>query len=128
MALIVNHRSWLRLHRCSADSLERLANTCEPAQFGRNYETIYDESYRKAGRLGSESFRPLLDVKAIGLIDLIRERLLGGSENEKAIRAELYNLNVYGKYGSFFVIGSYLDNPPLNRRRVFFQGACGYAP
>ena len=38
----------------------------------------------------------MLDVKAIGLIDLIRERLLGGSKNDKGIRAELYNLNVYG--------------------------------
>ena len=96
MALIVARRSWLRLHHCSTDSLEQLANACEPAKFGRNHENIYDDSYRKAGRLGSDSFRPLLDVKATGLIDLIRERLLGGSENNKAIRAELYNLNVYG--------------------------------
>ena len=39
----------------------------------------------------------MLDVKVVGLIDLIRERLLGGSKEDKMIRAELYNLNVYGK-------------------------------
>jgi hypothetical protein len=39
----------------------------------------------------------MLDVKAVGLIDLIRERLLRGANEEQAIRAELYNLNVYGR-------------------------------
>ena len=57
----------------------------------------------------------MIDVKAVGLIDLIRERLLGGSKEDQMIRAELYNLNVYGmKYSSF---GS---DRPSNRRRVFF--------
>jgi len=89
--------SWLKLHHCSNESLEHLANTCEPAGFGRNKENIYDESYRKAGRLSSEFFRPMLDIKAAGLINLIHERLLCGSKADKAIRAELYNLNVYGR-------------------------------
>ena len=75
-----------------------MANTCEPAGFGRKKENVYDESYRKAGRLGSDFFRPMLDVKAVRkLTDLIRERLLGGSKEDKGIRAELYNLNVYGR-------------------------------
>jgi hypothetical protein len=39
----------------------------------------------------------MLDVKAVGLVDLISERLLGASQRDKAIRPELYNLNVYGK-------------------------------
>lgn len=39
----------------------------------------------------------MLDVKAAGLIDLIHERLLCGSKEDKVIRAELYNLNVYGR-------------------------------
>ena len=39
----------------------------------------------------------MLDIKAVGLIDLIRERLLRGSKDDKVIRAELYNLNVYGR-------------------------------
>ena len=40
----------------------------------------------------------MLDVKAVRkLTDLIRERLLGGSKEDKGIRAELYNLNVYGR-------------------------------
>lgn len=67
-----------------------------------------------------------MDIKAIGLIDLIRERLLGGSEHEKAIRAELYNLNVYSKDTSSF--SSFSDNQSLSRQRVVFQGACRYAP
>ncbi|KAF8351737.1 hypothetical protein F5887DRAFT_1277540 [Amanita rubescens] len=82
---------WLKLHHCPNDSLEHLANTCEPACFGRNKENIYDESYRKAGKLSSDFFRPMLDVK-----------------EDKVIRAELYNLNVYGE-GSFFK--AHVDTP-----------------
>jgi hypothetical protein len=94
--------SWLKLDHCSNESLEHLANTCEPAGFGRNNENIYDESYRKAGKLSSDFFRPMLDVKGVGLIDLVLERLLRGSKENKVIRAELYNLNVYG--GEYFAI------------------------
>ncbi len=39
----------------------------------------------------------MLDVKGVGLIDLVSERLLRGSKEDKVIRAELYNLNVYGR-------------------------------
>ena len=87
----------MRLHRPSKSSLERLSNTCEPASFGRNKEDVYDESYRKARILASDYFRQILDVKAVGLVDLIPERLLGASQKDKAIHPELYNLNVYGK-------------------------------
>ena len=68
----------------------------------------------------------MLDVKAVGLIDLIRERLLRGSKTEQVIRAELYNLNVYGR--EYSAIDSDLYDRALNRRRVLFQGTCGYAP
>jgi len=35
----------------------------------------------------------MMDVKAVGLIDLIRERLLGGSKDQ-VIHTELYNLDL----------------------------------
>ncbi|KAF8335598.1 hypothetical protein F5887DRAFT_1063351 [Amanita rubescens] len=97
-----------RLESSISSPLPFCSGIIPPAGFGRNKENIYDESYRKAGRLGSEFFRPMLDVKAAGLIDLIHERLLCGSKEDKVIRAELYNLNVYGE-GSFFK--AHVDTP-----------------
>ncbi|KAM6502152.1 hypothetical protein JOM56_002129 [Amanita muscaria] len=99
----------LSLHRPSMSSLEHLVNTCGPASFGRGNENVYDESYRKAGKLSSDSFQPMLGMNTIlSVLDVIRDRLLGGSEENKSIRAELYNLNIYGE-GSFFK--AHVDTP-----------------
>ncbi|KAF8636165.1 hypothetical protein AX17_003737 [Amanita inopinata Kibby_2008] len=89
------------LHNVSTDCLKRLADACDPATFGVDHEDVYDESYRKAGKLGSDAFRPAFDPANLGLADSVRDRLLRGLQAQKPIRAELYNMNVYGK-GSFF--------------------------
>jgi len=78
-------------------SLEELVKHCEPATFGRGNENVYDESYRKAGKLSADAFRPMFDVGSIGLVDFINERWLCNSREEKTIYAELYNMNVYGE-------------------------------
>ncbi|KAF8636166.1 hypothetical protein AX17_003738 [Amanita inopinata Kibby_2008] len=89
------------LLNASTDSLNRLADACDPATFGVGHKDVYDESYRKAGKLGSEAFRPTFDPINLGLINVLRQRLLRGLQAQKPIRAELYNMNVYGE-GSFF--------------------------
>jgi hypothetical protein len=88
--------SWIDLHRPSNEAISNLVNACEPATFGFNGENVYDESYRKAGKLDCTSFRPMLDISKLNLIQIVRRGLSRGLEAQKPIRAELYNLNIYG--------------------------------
>ncbi|KAF8692602.1 hypothetical protein AX14_002451, partial [Amanita brunnescens Koide BX004] len=92
---------WINLCRPSNEAISNLVNACEPATFGFKGENVYDESYRRAGKLDCTSFRPLLDISKLNLIGIIRDGLSHGLEAQKPIRAELYNLNIYGE-GSFF--------------------------
>ncbi|KAK2459622.1 hypothetical protein APHAL10511_008377 [Amanita phalloides] len=100
----------LDLLHASDESLEHLAAACEPATFGLNRENVHDESYRKARKLGSEAFMPTLDLTNLGLINIVCDSLLRGtgSASHHLVRAELYNLNVYGK-DSFFM--PHVDTP-----------------
>ena len=79
-----------------------MADACEPATFGLNQEDVYDETYRKAGKLDSSNFALKFDPADLGLVDLIRTemleegRTLSDTKPELAhrVRAELYKLNV----------------------------------
>jgi hypothetical protein len=86
----------LNLFRPSPEALARLANACDPATFGINNQDTYDESYRKAGKLSAGEFCTGLDVVNSKLIKIVRDNLLRGMQARKPMRAELYNLNVYG--------------------------------
>ena len=57
-----------------------------------------DKSYRKAGKMDSECFASMLDPFHTDLIKIIRGYLLEGLNSTTGIKAELYKLNVYGKY------------------------------
>ncbi|KAF7789980.1 hypothetical protein EIP86_000928 [Pleurotus ostreatoroseus] len=92
----------------SERSLTSLAQICDPATFGRNDEDIFDESYRRAGKLDKSAFSVNLDLEKSGLMEIIRTDLLEGKKADKPIHAELYKLNVYGP-GSFFK--SHKDTP-----------------
>ncbi|KAM5533678.1 hypothetical protein V8D89_012645 [Ganoderma adspersum] len=83
------------------DALEALANACERAKFGRGEETVLDETYRKAGKMDSDNFMTGLDPEATGLCDAVRLGLLSAQDETRAVRAELYKLNVYGERGSY---------------------------
>lgn len=96
----VVHR--VELVSATEEELQRLADTCDPASFGRGAETVLDESYRKAGKLDITDFAINFDPVACGLLDTLRDILLEGYYGKEwGIRAELYKLNVYGP-GSFF--------------------------
>lgn len=77
--------------------LQELEETCDAATFGRNQETVLDETYRKAGKMDVENFVMRFDAERSGLIDVVRAGLLTGSCEKKGIDVELYKLNVYGK-------------------------------
>ena len=81
--------------------MEQLAQACEPASFGKNHENVLDETYRKAGKMDSESFSPMLDLSHTDLVEIVRGYLLEGHQSTKNIKTELYKLNVYGTHFIF---------------------------
>ncbi|KAI6039890.1 hypothetical protein EDC04DRAFT_2879509 [Pisolithus marmoratus] len=91
----------LDLSNSTPEELNRLADACDPATLGINKEDVYDESYRKAGKLDIKDFGTPFNVGSIGLIDVVRNALLEGNNEKRGIRVEMYKLNVYGK-DSFF--------------------------
>lgn len=82
--------------QASEDKLQHLSSTCDPATFGLDQEDVYDETYRKAGKLDSAYFSTKLDIITSGLMDAVRFDLLPGHQSQRQIRAQLYKLNVYG--------------------------------
>jgi hypothetical protein len=80
----------------SDSDLEHLSNACQPATFGVNQQDVYDETYRKAGKMDATAFASKFNLERSGLLDGIRAHMLEGHNDKKTIVAELYKLNVYG--------------------------------
>ena len=79
--------------------LEHLAETCQPATFGLDQKDVFDETYRKAGKLDIDDFAIKLEPVRVGILDAVHSELaIDRLVREDAIRAELYKLNVYGMY------------------------------
>ena len=95
-------RRYINLANVAPDELEQLTQACEPASFGVKQEDVLDETYRKAGKMDSECFSSTLDPFETELIKIVRGYLLEGFKSGKGIKAELYKLNIYGKYSSLF--------------------------
>jgi hypothetical protein len=72
---------------------------CVPATFGVDQSDVFDESYRKAGKINIADFATKFDVEQSRIIDRIRAQLLTGLDESKPIKAELSKLNVYGGHG-----------------------------
>ncbi|KAJ6513659.1 hypothetical protein C8R47DRAFT_1206964 [Mycena vitilis] len=101
---VAGERNAIRIDLGNAtdEDLLALAAACDQATFGKDQMDVLDETYRKAGKMNLNKFAARLDVVASGLIDAISPDLLQGQDTDaKALRAELYKLNVYGP-GSFF--------------------------
>ncbi|KAI0823256.1 hypothetical protein BC628DRAFT_1340290 [Trametes gibbosa] len=98
------------LANASSGELQRLAEACDPATFGRGQQDVHDETYRKAGKLDVSEFMLRFSPDSLGLLDTIRTELLLESRRDakRLIRAQLYKLNVYGPQ-SFFK--SHVDTP-----------------
>jgi hypothetical protein len=78
--------------------LEQLSQACEPASFGKKHEDVFDETYRKAGKMDSECFSPTLDPFHTNVMKIIRGYLLEGTQSTENIKIELYKLNIYGTH------------------------------
>ncbi|KAI9061871.1 hypothetical protein FKP32DRAFT_1575007 [Trametes sanguinea] len=98
----------INLSRATAEQLQHLAETCDPATFGVDGQDVYDETYRKAGKLDARHFSLNLSPAQVGLLDIVRDHLLVETASRAIspdqynnIHAELYKLNVYGPQ-SFF--------------------------
>ena len=96
------YRRYINFANAAPDELEQLTKACEPASFGVKQENVLDETYRKAGKMDSECFALTFDPFETELIKIVRGYLLEGPESERGIKAELYKLNIYGKYSSLF--------------------------
>jgi hypothetical protein len=86
------------LGNATEEDLLALASACDQATFGVDQRNVLDETYRKAGKMDLTKFAARLDVVASGLVDAISPDILQGQDThgDKAVRAELYKLNVYG--------------------------------
>ena len=85
--------------------LEHLPKACQPATFGVNREDVLDESYRKAGKIDAMDFATKFVLEDSSLIHVVRSELLEGHDTNKAIKAELYKLNVYGRARRTYLCG-----------------------
>lgn len=94
-------RRHINFANATIDELEQLSQACEPASFGVNKEDVLDETYRKAGKMDSGYFAPLLDPIQTGLLKIICGYLLEGTQSVNNIKTELYKLNVYGIHLTF---------------------------
>lgn len=61
-----------------------------------NDQDVFDESYRKAGKMDCSHFSTTLGDIVPHLIERVRPDLLDGNNGGKKADAELYKLNVYG--------------------------------
>jgi hypothetical protein len=81
----------------TAQNLDHLLAAAEPATFGRGGQDVYDEAYRKALKVDTTKFSSTFNPYELGIIDIIAQLLLPSaidSRTHRAVRAELYKLNV----------------------------------
>jgi hypothetical protein len=82
--------------------LENLAQACAPASFGMNKKEVLDESYRKAGKMELDCFSSSLDPMETGLVKIVRNYLLEGTQARNHVVAKLHKLNVYSTHSILF--------------------------
>ncbi|KAK1478299.1 oxidoreductase, partial [Colletotrichum tamarilloi] len=95
-----------------AVAFDHLLKVSEKATFGLDGRHEFDETYRKAQKLGAGDFCTTFCPYETGIIDAVCQVLLPSydmDEDKRAIRAELYNMNIYsGPSGKF---KAHVDTP-----------------
>ncbi|CAI0646923.1 unnamed protein product [Colletotrichum noveboracense] len=93
-------------------AFEHLLKASEKATFGLNGRHEFDETYRKAQKLGADDFCTTFCPYETGIIDAVCQVLLPSfdtAETKRSLRAELYNMNIYsGPSGKF---KAHVDTP-----------------
>lgn len=96
-ALSKDRKLILPLEPETEGKLENLANDTEPASFGLQGQDVFDENYRKASKMDIDKFASTFNPYELGIVDTIAQILLPSildSKHHRAVRAELYKLNV----------------------------------
>lgn len=70
--------------------------SCQPATFGLNQKDVFDETYRKAGKLDAGKFLWGFNPDTGNFVSELASGLFPWGSLDKGIRFELYKLNVYG--------------------------------
>ncbi|KAJ3505549.1 hypothetical protein NLJ89_g7359 [Agrocybe chaxingu] len=94
--------------KASTEDLKLLADSCQPATFGVGQKDVFDETYRKAGKMDSANFATQFHPYTCGVVDAIRNTMLSPQNTNRGIKVEMYKLNVYGP-GAFFK--AHVDTP-----------------
>ena len=93
---------------------------------------MYDETYRKAGKLDSDDFLIVFDASRSSLVDVIRTELLVESPQivkSEDLSIELYKLNVYGaSIHAVYSLPLFLKRQPRSRQRRVLQAPRRYTP
>ncbi|KAJ3014246.1 hypothetical protein NUW54_g1355 [Trametes sanguinea] len=102
------YRRRINLSHATTEQLQHLADSCDPATLEVEGQDVYDETYRKAGKLDARHFALTCSPASAGLLDVVRDQLFFETmsrtfprDQTTNIRTELYKLNVYGPQ-SFF--------------------------
>ncbi|TFY75754.1 hypothetical protein EWM64_g8258 [Hericium alpestre] len=96
-----------------------LARACQPATFGLDQKDVFDESYRKAGKMDVTHFSTPIVPERTDLPTIIRYDLLDGENSTRPIRFELYKLNVYGEYTKTDTYREFPANVKLGKGSFF---------
>jgi hypothetical protein len=84
-------------------NLQQLIEDMAPATFGLKGKDVYDESYRKALKMDPSQFSTTFNPYELGIVDAVAQALLPTlrhSKQTRAVKAELYKLNVSLRLGS----------------------------
>jgi hypothetical protein len=81
-------------------AFEKLLKACQPATFGLGGEEVFDEEYRKAGKMDTKDFSTNFNLAEYNIIDTTTQALVQSVWSKKGmngVQAELYKLNVSGE-------------------------------
>ena len=80
-------------------SFHQLVKECESATFGERNKDVFNEEYRKTGKMDTENLCINFTPCEYGVVDMIVQALAYNNDKSRAnyrgIRAQLYKLNVH---------------------------------
>ncbi|KAI0056304.1 hypothetical protein BV25DRAFT_1872847 [Artomyces pyxidatus] len=87
------HARRVDLTKASTQDMDDLVKACQPAGFGLNHENVYDENYRKAGKMDTDAFMTSISSKEI-IVELYK--LNGRGPSSRLIRTPPRSTTMFG--------------------------------
>ncbi|KAK4039660.1 hypothetical protein C8A01DRAFT_16385, partial [Parachaetomium inaequale] len=106
----------------SEEAFAKLLKDSEPATYGVGSKEVFDETYRKAGKMSAARFSTNLNPYEHGVIDAISQALT--HRNHRGIRAELYNLNLATRHRGREVTFDWASNNATSIQWAAFFSDC----